>query len=329
MKVLITGAGGFIGSHLVDSQLEQGFEVRAVDLDINRLEHVKDHPRLQAVQGDITQADLVDQLVTGVGVVYHLASAHLDVRQSETHYRQVNVEATQCLLEASQQAGVMRFVHCSSVGVIGNVKNPPADEASECHPNNIYGKTKLEGERAALEFQRKTRFPVVVVRPAWVYGPRCPRTEKLLRNIQKGRFPIFGGGKNLRHPVYIQDAVAGLELAARAEQAAGEVLILAGSSPVLVKEMLQVISEALGVRPPKLSFPLWLGMLVGFSLEQGFKLLGKQTPFSRRSLEFFTENNGYSIEKARRILGYQPKVDLHEGFRRTIQWNREQRNGLH
>jgi nucleoside-diphosphate-sugar epimerase len=322
MNVLITGAGGFIGSHLVDSQLEKGHQVRGVDLELSRLGHVEGHPCLEAVRGDITDPALVRTLVAGVDVVYHLASAHLDVRQSEDHYRLVNVDATLSLLEAARQAGVRRFVHCSSVGVMGNIQHPPADETAPCRPENIYGRTKLEGETAALEFARQTGFPVVVIRPAWVYGARCPRTAKLMRTLKKGRFPIFGSGKTWRHPVYISDAIAGLELAAEAENADGEVFLIAGEAPMPVQEMLAVMSATLGVRPPKLRLPLGLGVLAGAALEAVFKILGKQPPFSRRSLEFFLSDNAYDIRKARQMLGYHPQVDLRAGMQQTIAWDR-------
>ena len=128
MKVLITGAGGFIGSHLVDSQLDQGHDVRAVDLHIDLLQHQLANPHLEAIRGDITDESVLKNLVDGIDVVYHLASAHLDVSLSNEHYRRVNVGATLSLLESARKAGVKRFVHCSSVGVIGDVENPPADE---------------------------------------------------------------------------------------------------------------------------------------------------------------------------------------------------------
>src|SRR5688500_10232989 len=183
MKVLITGAGGFIGSHLVDSQLEQRHDVRAVDLHLDLLQPQSANPHLEAICGDITDKNLLKRLADGVEVVYHLASAHLDVSLSDEHYRRVNVGATLSLLEAARQAGVRRFVHCSSVGVIGDVKHPPADETTQCRPANIYERSKLAGERAVLDYAFRTGFPVVVVRPAWVYGPRCPRTAKLFRTI--------------------------------------------------------------------------------------------------------------------------------------------------
>jgi nucleoside-diphosphate-sugar epimerase len=237
----------------------------------------------------------------------------------------VNVGATRSLLEAAGQAGVERFVHCSSVGVIGNVQNPPADETTECHPTNIYELTKLEGERAALDFAGRTGFPVVVMRPAWVYGARCPRTAKLMRTISKGRFFFFGAGQNMRHPVYISDAVRGLELCACAPDVDGEVFIIAGEHAMPVAELVSVMSRELGVQPPKLHLPIVLGLLGGYSLELAFKLIGKQPPFSRRSLDFFLKHNAYDIGKAKRKLGYRPQVDFRTGMHRIMWWDQKQK----
>lgn len=318
MKVLITGAGGFIGSHLVDSQLAQGHDVRALDLHLDLLRHQSSHPHLEAIQGDVTNTHSMKRLVNGVDIVYHLASAHLDVSLSAAHYRRVNVDATLHLLRIAREVGVKRFVHCSSVGVIGDVDHPPADETTACHPTNIYERTKLEGERAALDFAKRTDFSVTVMRPAWVYGPRCPRTAKLMRTISKGRFFFFGNGQNLRHPVYISDAIKGMELCASAENVTGEMFIIAGERAVPVRELVTVISEELGVPAPQLRLPLGLGLLGGWGLEIAFKPLKKSPPFSRRSVDFFRKHNAYRIEKAKQILGYRPKIDLRTGMQETI-----------
>lgn len=318
MRVLITGAGGFIGSHLVDSQLDQGHDVRAIDIQLDRLGRRATSPGLEIIHADITDHELLDRLVEGIDIVYHLASAHLNVASSAKHYRRVNVDATAALLQSAMRAGVKRFVHCSSVGVIGDVASPPADETTKCHPTNIYEKTKLEGEKAALDVAHRHGFFVVVARPAWVYGPRCPRTAKLIRTISRGRFPIFGSGRNLRHPVYISDAIRGLELCGRIENIKGEVFIIAGDAPVESRELVSLLAREINVRMQKFYLPVFLGQWAGLTLEVLFKLIGRQPPFSRRSMDFFLKHNAYTIAKARQRLGYQPEVDLRTGLRKTI-----------
>jgi nucleoside-diphosphate-sugar epimerase len=318
MKVLITGAGGFIGSHLVDSQLKKGHDVRAVDLHLDLLKDQAGNPCLEVIRADITQPNLLQEIVKEMDVVYHLASAHLDVSLSEDRYRRVNVDATMNLLTAARQAGVKCFVHCSSVGVIGDVEKPPADEHTECRPTNIYERTKLDGERAVMDFAKRTLFPVVIVRPAWVYGPRCPRTAKLFRTISKGRFPIFGSGRNLRHPVYITDTVRALELGAETPDASGEIFIIAGQSPVETRELVNLVSQEMNVRIQKIYLPIFLGICGGLILELVFKLAGQQPPFSRRSIDFFLKHNAYDIGKAQRMLNYQPQVDLRSGIKKTL-----------
>jgi nucleoside-diphosphate-sugar epimerase len=323
MNVLITGGGGFIGSHLVDSQLARGHRVRTVDLHAERLSHTAGHPNLEIVVGDITDPTLVEKLLQDIEVVYHLASAHLDVSLPDEYYHRVNVDATRNLLETAHAAGVPRVVHCSSVGVIGEVRNPPADETTACHPTNIYERTKLAGERAALDFAAETSAPIVVVRPAWVFGPRCPRTRKLFNTIRKGRFVMFGDGRTLRHPIYVSDAVHGLELCGATDGVTGHVYIIAGEEPVTIESLVRMIAKVVEVRPPTLHLPVGLGKVAGYALQLAFKPFGRQPPFSRRSLDFFLKDNAYDIGKAERDLGFRPQVDLRTGLRETWRWLNE------
>lgn len=317
MRVLVTGAGGFVGSHLVESQLAYGYQVRATDLHLDQLAQAANLPNLELVRGDLTDDALLPRLVEGVEVVYHLASAHLDVSQPDSYYHRVNVTATQNLLAAAHSVSVKRFVHCSTNGVLGEIQQIPANETAPCNPTNVYEQTKLLGEQAALAFYKETGLPVVVARPAWVYGPRCPRTARLLRAIKKGRFVMFGNGRTLRHPIYISDAVRGLELCAE-KGTPGEVYFLAGERAVSLNELTQTIAAVQGVRPPLLRLPLPLGLTAAYLLQVLFRLLRRQPPISRRTLDFYLKDNAYDISKARRDLGFVPQVNLATGMQQTL-----------
>jgi nucleoside-diphosphate-sugar epimerase/ubiquinone/menaquinone biosynthesis C-methylase UbiE len=325
MNVLITGGGGFIGSHLVESQLRQGHRVRTVDRHVDGLAHLAERPTLEIVAGDLIDAALVARLVEGIDCIYHLASAHLEVSLPDTRYWQVNVEATVNLLRTAHAAGVRRVVHCSSVGVFGDIATPPADETTPCHPTNIYELTKLAGERVALRFANIAGLSVVVARPAWVYGPRCPRTRKLLRSLKKRRFVMVGDGQTLRHPIYIADAVAGLEACAAAEHVAGQVFILAGPRVMAVETLVQTAAQVVGAHPLPIRLPLALAKIVGVTLQAAAKPLGREPPFSRRSVDFFLKDNAYATSKAQSELGFRAQVDLHEGFAETWQWLSQQK----
>jgi nucleoside-diphosphate-sugar epimerase len=318
MRVLVTGGGGFIGSHLVESQLSCGNLVRTIDLNLNHLAQVSEHPNVEKVQGSITNFQMLPDLLKGVDIVYHLASAHLDVMLSDEDYWLINVEATKQLLKAAREAGVTRFVHCSTNGVVGETDDIPIDETTDCQPTNIYELTKLAGEEAVLDFYASSGLPTVVIRPSWVYGPRCPRTAKLFRAVRKGRFIMFGDGKTLRHPVFVSDAIKGMELAATSPNASGEVYFIAGERYLPIEELIKLMAELLNVKRPVFHLPLSLGKLASSSLETTFKMLGRRPPISRRSLDFFIKDNGYDISKARRELNYIPQVDLRTGLEKTL-----------
>lgn len=316
-RVLITGAGGLIGKDLVLSQLDRGHQVRALDLNVASLKPFVERANLEIVTGDLTDSSSIAAIVAEVDVVYHLASAHLDPGLSDSEYFRVNVTATRKLLEEAQKAGVGRFVHCSSNGVFGRIERLPANEATPCRPTNIYERTKLLGEQEALAIFRKCRFPVVVARPSWVIGPSCPRTVRLMRAVFHGRFVVFGSGRTLRHPIYITDAVRGLELCALRGKP-GEVYLLAGEKPVTVTELVETIASLRGLRLPSVRLPIFFGLAAAFLLQGACELLRRRAPFTVRTLDFFIKNNAYDISKARRELGFVPSVTLREGLEKSL-----------
>ena len=316
MTVLITGAAGFIGRHLTEFLAAQELAVRATDLHTERLSHVSVRDNVEVVSADITDAAAMSAALENVDVVYHLAAAHLDVNLPEEHYTRVNVDASRVLVRLAAEAGVKRFLHCSSVGVYGDTGTDPASELTPCHPRNIYGRSKLAGEQAAFEEAERVGLELVVVRPAWVYGPGCERTAKLLRTIARGKFLLVGGGRNYRHPIFIDDFLRGIELAA-GRGAPGQVYILAGERPLTVAELAAAAAGAARVSAPQRAVPFWFTVAVVSLVELAFKCLKRPPPVSRRSLEFFQTNNAFSIDKAVSELGFHPEVDLATGLRST------------
>lgn len=317
MNVLITGAGGFIGRHLVRDQLARSRRVTAVDLDLDALRPLRAEGLLTLVEADFRDQAL-DTSLAEHDVCFHLASLHLEVGKSEQEFYAVNVEGARRFVERCHSAGVGRFVHCSSVGVFGNVEDPPANEETECRPDLIYERSKLEGEIRVVEYGSDYGYPVVVVRPSWVYGPGCPRTLKLARAVRKGRFFYVGDGSNQRHPIYIEDMIVGFDLAANHPDAPGRVFIIAGPRAVTIRELIETIADALEVDRPRLRMPrlaVWLGALF---TELTFAAAGREPPFSRRSLKFFSGDSAFDTTRAQRSLGFVPQIDLQEGLKRTF-----------
>ena len=265
---------------------------------------------------DIRNTAAVTEALSGIDTVFHLAAAHLGASTPEAEFRDVNVEATRQLAAMASRHGAQRLVHCSSVGVFGRIRNPPADETTDCHPELAYEKTKLEGEQAVLEQARADRFSVVVLRPVWVYGPGCGRTEKLFRAIGRGRFVVAGPGDTMRHCVYIRDMVEAFLLAETAPAASDEVVIIGDEKATTVRGLVDRIAEITGARPPR-SVPLGLLWMAAITAEAAFLPLGKEPPISRRSLRFFTGNTAFSTERARSVLGFEPRYDLARGLAET------------
>jgi dihydroflavonol-4-reductase len=317
MIVTITGANGFIGLHLVQDQLSKERKVRAVDLKADKLRLLPPNPDLEIIQADIRDKDAMARAVDGSAFVFHLASAHLAVSLPESEYWQINRDAALSLAETCRQAGVRRFVHCSSVGVYGEIKDPPADETSPCHPDLIYEKSKLEGEQAVLAYQRQSGLPLTVLRPVWVYGPGCPRTEKLFRSLRKRTFFYIGDGCSLRHCVHIDDFNHACELAATRPQAVGEIFIIGDAGAVTLRELLGAMAAAASFPIPRLHLPLALVRPLFAAAEKLFLALGREPVVSTRTLKFFTNNTSFSIAKARRLLGFEPQFDVAAGMRRT------------
>lgn len=316
--ILVTGATGFTGGHLALRLRKLGYPVRALVRSVSKAGPLVEQG-IEVVQGDITRAADVERAAEGAWKIFHIAALFRTAGHPDSYYHDVNVGGTRNVLDAARRQGTERVIHCSTIGVHGDVGEVPSTEESPYKPGDIYQSTKLEGELLAREAFAKG-LPGSVVRPASIYGPGDLRLLKLFRTIRNGSFRMFGSGEPFFHMVYIDDLVDGLLLCAEREEALGEVFIIAGPRYIQLREMASLIAGAVGVDPPRGRLPLWPLWAAATVCEAICMPLRIEPPLYRRRVAFFVNNRAFSCEKARRLLGYEPRVDPSDGIRRTARW---------
>jgi nucleoside-diphosphate-sugar epimerase len=326
---LITGATGFVGSHLAEACLDRGLGIRALVRPSSDTTLLK---RLGAelVTGDLTEPDAVRRAVAGVNYVFHCAAKVGDWGPVE-EYRAINVVATQSLLDACKGQPLRRFVHLSSLGVYPAVHHHGTDETAPLPDQHMdgYTQTKVESERLVMSYHAKG-LPVTALRPGFIYGPRDRNfVPKLVENLRERRVRYLGSRHYLFDCIYVGNLVEAFFLARDNPAALGQVFNLGDGEPVTKQRFIEAVADGLGVpRPRPLTIPLWLARLVAFFVEGGARRRGaKEAPFvTQGRIKFLGLNLDYSIEKARRELGYKPPYSFHEGMQLTIAWCKE--NGV-
>jgi dihydroflavonol-4-reductase len=318
--ILVTGATGFTGSHLVHSLVRDGHRVRVLVRSAERAAAVLPQG-IEVAASEIEDTDAVAAAVSGTRIIYHLAAAYREARHTDQYYWDVNVGFTRLLLDAARSEGVDRFVHCSTVGVMSHIANPPADERHPHQPADVYQRTKSEAEKLALAAY-STGVPVAVARPTAIYGPGDTRLLKMFRLIAQERFVMLGSKDIYYHMVHVDDLVRGLRLLGEHPRAAGEVFILGGEQYYKLRTIVEWIARAVGARPPRWRLPAWPFQVAGTLCERVCIPLGIEPPIYRRRVDFFTKSRAFTIAKAKRVLGYAPQVDLESGILATAEWYR-------
>lgn len=322
MKVLVTGATGFTGGHLARALAGRGYDVRALVRDEARARDLAG-AGVALVPGDLADVGSWPDALEGAEVVYNIAALYRQAALTESTYRRVNALAVGDLVEAAAAAGVRRVVHCSTVGVHGDIQHPPADEDAPLRPGDVYQATKVEGERLAREAAARTGVELTIARPSGIYGPGDRRLLKLFRGVARRRFVILGDGRIFYHLTYIDDLVEGFRLCGEVPAAAGRTYILAGGDVSTLNELVGLVAEGAGVPPPRVHLPVWPFWVAGAACEAICRPLGIEPPIYRRRVDFFTKSRAFRIDRARRELGFAPAVDLREGIRRTLAWYKE------
>lgn len=326
MDALVTGATGFIGSRLAERLAGEGHRVIAFGAERTALEAARrkmlESRGICVRTGRLDDMPLLRQLVSSADTVFHLAAAQHESNVGAEYFRAVNVHGTRNLLDACEEAGVKRFVYGSTIGVYGSARDGCLDETSVTRPENIYAETKLEAEREVV--RRGDRLGWTIVRISETYGPGDGRLAKLFRLVDSSIVPIIGSGTNEHHPVYVDDLVSGLELAATMPEAVGETIVLAGKDVLATREIIERVAAALGKPLRSVKLPLGPFLVAALMCETGCRPFGISPPWHRRRLDFFVKRFFFSLEKAERLLGYRPTVSFDDGARETAAWYRAQ-----
>jgi 2-alkyl-3-oxoalkanoate reductase len=325
--LLVTGATGFVGSHVVDRALEKGIRVRAL---VQRTSRVKRLQKLgvEWVSGSMTEPYSLKAALDGVTHLVHTAAKVGDWGDIKS-YRQVNVEGLESLLEAAHQSDHLeRFVHISSLGVYPAGDHHGTDETQPLSKTGIdaYTLSKVEAEEELWRYVKREKLPAVALRPGFIYGPRdrivLPRILSRLRNRQ-ARY--IGDGTTLLNNTYIGNLLDAIFLALETERHVGEAFNITDPRLVTKREFFETVAELGGFAKPERQLPLPVARAVAGGWEWVWRIVGRdEAPLlSQATVKFLGYNLDFSIEKARRELKYEPRVDFQEGMKTTMAWFRQ------
>lgn len=324
MKILVTGGTGFTGSALVRRLLSMGHQVRTIDYKKGIVYEELQKEGAEIIIGSITDKSLVDKTTEGIEFVFHVAAAFRELDVPNEHYFNVNVNGTRYVMEAAMKHNVKKVVYCSTQGVHGHISNPPGDENSPIAPEDYYQKTKYEGELVVHEFLKKG-FKATIIRPTAIYGPGDPeRFFMIFKRVKKGYFPMFGKGETFYHPIYIDNLIDAFVASMDLEKGNGETYIIADEEYYPIKELVKRIGKAMGIDVKIKYYPLTPLIIVGHICEKICKPFKIAPPIFPRRVDWFRQVRAFKIGKAKKELGYQPKIGIDEGLKRTAEWYKKE-----
>jgi nucleoside-diphosphate-sugar epimerase len=305
MVILITGGTGRIGKHLVNALVNQGEKVRVLVR-----KGMIENENVEVFYGDILNKESIKKAVDGVDVIYHLA-AIVDYLAPKDLMFNVNVIGTKNLLEVSK---AKKFIYLSSTAAMGKkLKEIPANENTPCHPSDFYGKTKLDAEKLVKESGG------TIIRSADVFGPGFREGyDYLIEGLESGNLPIIGDGKNFIQWIHINDLIQALILA-KENGNSGEVYIVAGKEVKTFNECVELLTKYLQVEPPKKHVSKFLAKTkVNFNMLKA-KVKKERPKVISEYVEKITANRSFDISKAKKELGFEPKVSYEDAAREMVE----------
>jgi nucleoside-diphosphate-sugar epimerase len=331
MKALVTGASGFIGSHLAERLVKEKYNVRVLirnekkENSESRKDSLELLKKLKVgiVEGDLLDKESLKRAVKGIDVVFHLAAIARPMAIPDEAYFKVNEEGTRNLLEACKNKKIKKIIIMSSVSAVGSAKKDIAvNEQTECKPVDIYGWSKLAEENAAMEYFNKHKMPIIILRPPMVFGERDFEMLKLFKIVSKRFFPIRSNVKCMEF-LYVGNLVEACLLAVKSRKN-GEIYHISNGEHYSINEVVHAIEKAEDKKIFPIGFPKFVLVFGGYVLESLGKIFHFHPPFKHDTVNWMTEKFWYSdISKAEKELRYKPIFSLEEGVKRTANYYKE------
>jgi nucleoside-diphosphate-sugar epimerase len=323
---LLTGATGFIGGHLAQRMVGEGYQVRCLVRATSDTSLI-DKLGVEVVVGDLTSARSLAGAARGCRYVLHCGALVSDWATANEITR-INVDGTRNLLEASVAASVERFVHLSSTDVYGYPGGTATDETHVATRfRNWYAETKRAAEGEVRRIESAHALDAVILRPATVYGPQSTDVvEEIARALRGGNMVLVNGGRAVAGLCYVDNLMDATILALRSEAAAGAAINVTDGLDVTWKQFTDGLADGLGCPQARWSLPYWLASGIGFSLEHGYRALRRTTHLttrpllSRQAVQVMGADQSFSNRKARELLGWEPRVDYPAGLEATVAW---------
>jgi nucleoside-diphosphate-sugar epimerase len=322
MRNLITGATGFVGSHIAERLAREGEDVVALVRKTGNIEFLR-KISVRFAYGDINDRNSVKEAMKGVEVVYHSAALADEMISYDQAYK-VNVEGTRNLLDCAIEAKVKRFVFISSLAVLGmRDHHGTTADAPYQKTKDSYIDTKIDSEQLVMDYYGKYGLPVTVIRPGFVFGPRDNKViPRILENIRNGRFMFIGSGKNKINSVYVENLTDAIMLAAKSDKAIGQKYNVTNDSGMTLEDLISKITDIWGLEKPNKRISKGLAYFV-CNMLTGWAMLTKATTpplITKARIKFLSLNLDFDIKKTREDLGYVPRVSIEDGLKRTREW---------
>jgi nucleoside-diphosphate-sugar epimerase len=329
MKILVTGATGFVGTNLVKELGEQGYTCRCLVRDKNQAKSLVNNQqsKIELWEGDITKPSTLRGISKDINIVFHLAAhGHVAASSKEAYlqFLKINVKGTENLIKDCLVSPISKFFHFSSTAAVGLIEDILVDENVKPNPKTPYQRSKLESEKVVLKYIKKG-FPGIIFRPCMIYGiGGLGEFYKFSKLIKKGFMPKIGSKEKLTPIVNVKDVVqACLKGIKRAR--VGETYLICSEKSYPFDDICSEMSKSLGVKWPKLRIPESLAIFGVKLLEKGFKVLKKPPIVTSKNIKSTIADRRFSIQKAKKDFGYSPDINLARGIDEVIKWYRKNR----